>query len=257
LEFSYRVSVHNRETNDGNKDPLRLDPPEFDVVIPLNTTFLLTTVNILWVFYSSSMNIAVITATSTYSNILFLADANYFQVDPTILTNYKPNMKVHGGFWNLYTGIRSDLIALLEKYVNNDTQIILTGLSLGGAMSTIMALDLYQYKLSTGIIITDIVHYSFASPRAFNTSGVNYYNELQISSYRICNGSDIITISPLPLMPKYPFGKSTNGDDSKQMINNEDFTHVNGMIYFDKNLLDYYDNHILAYLIEYNVAPVA
>lgn len=245
LEFSYRVDVHDREDNDGNKNPLELDPPEFDVIIPLNTTFLLTNVNVLWFFYSSSMNIVVITATATYSNLLFLVDANYLQVDPTIITNYKPNMRVHGGIWELYSNIRSNLFSLLEKYVNNSTQVIVTGISLGGGLSTIMALDMYQYKLSTGVIINDLVHYSFASPRTFNTSGSNDYNQLDIPSYRICNGSDIIPISPLPIMPF-----------SVDPINKQDFTHVQKLIYFDRNLSDYYDNHILAYLQEYNVTPV-
>jgi len=242
LEFSYRVSIHNREYIDGHYIPL--DPPNFDIIIPLNTSFLLETLNVLWFFYSSTMNIAVIVATSTYTNSLFLVDFNYLQTDPLVLNNYKPHMKIHRGFLNYYLHVRPDLFKLLDKYVNDNTQILITGLSLGGALSTIIALDLYNIKLSNDTIISDLVHYSFASPRLFNTSGSESYNNLDISSYRICNGSDIITSVPFPIMP--------SSDDD-----NEDFTHTNHMIYFDRNLSEYYDNHILAYLQEYNIDPIS
>ena len=36
----------------------------------------------------------------------------------------------------------------------------------------------------------------------------------------------------------------------------QDFTHVNGLQYFDINLENYYDNHIQAYLKQYKIVPV-
>lgn len=260
LEFSYRVSVHNREVDDDNKDPLKLDPPGFDVVIPLNTTFLFKEVNVLWFFYSSSMNIVILTATSTYNNILFLVDFNYLQLDPTNMGNYTPGVKLHGGFWNFYLSIHDRLLQLLQKYVNNETQVILTGLSLGGAISTIGAIDLYQKKLSSDISIKDIVHYSFASPRVFDIFGTKHYNNFKIPSYRIHNGSDIIPMVPLPIMPasitSLKLLLAQNTKLQKLQTNNYYyFMHVENLIYFDRNLQDYYSNHIPAYLNEYDLNP--
>lgn len=245
LEFSYRVAVHNREVNDGIKNPLALNPPGFDVVVPIDTTYMFMSVNVMWFFYSSSLNIVVLSATATYNNLLGMVDLNYPQVVPNI-TNTVPGMKIHGGFTSLYQDVQAKLLVLLNKYVNQDTQVLLTGLSLGGAVSSITALDLFQHRLDNGVVIENLVHYSFASPRLFNTIGAKAYNELGLDSYQIHNGSDIIPVVPLPIMPMSPISSET-----------QDFMHVGKLIYFDRNLDTYYDNHITAYLNEYDVTPVA
>lgn len=200
--------------------------------------------------------------------------------------NYIPGVKVHGGFWNFYLSIYDRLTSLLQKYVNNETQVILTGLSLGGAISTIGAIDLYQKKLSPSSIskeakllpklsdysiINNIIHYSFASPRAFDIIGTQHYNSLKLTSYRIYNGSDIIPVVPLPIMPNNPLSvfrgqatslsfQNSNSDTlTEKSINGElnyyYFMHVENLIYFDINMGDYYGNHILAYLNEYDLDP--
>lgn len=238
LELSYRVAIHNREVNDGVKHPLQLDAPGFDVVVPLDTTYMFVKVNVGWFFYSSKLNTAIFVATATYNNLLALVDINYLQVTPNV-TNYEPGVKVHGGFWELYNGIRDNLLALMEKYVNNNTQVALCGLSLGGAVSTLAAFDLYEYKLHNGVSINNLVHYSFASPRLFNTIGAQAYNKLNMTSEQIHNGSDIIPVVPLPIMPS-----------------DQDFMHVRIPKYFDRNLGTYYDNHITAYLQEYDIVPI-
>lgn len=259
LELSYRVSVHNREVVDGSNDPIKLDPPNFDVIIPLNTTFLLQTFNVLWFFYSSSLNLVVVVATSTYDNTLFLVDFDYSQLDPITINNYISGMKLHRGFWNFYSSIRTELLLLLNRYVNDETQVLLTGISLGGAISTIGAIDLYHRKLDSNVVINDVIHYSFASPRAFNIIGAKKYNDIGISSYRINNISDIIPTTPLPIMygSIMSFSMLITAYEKSGQLQGEfyDFMHVGMMSYFDRHLGNYYANHILAYLNEYNVNP--
>lgn len=245
LELSYRVSVHNREVNIGIRDPLKLDPPGFDVVIPIDCTYMFIDVNVLWFFYSKSLNMVVIVGTATYNTLLSIVDLSYFQVVPNI-TNYVPGMKVHGGFWELYARVQPALLTLLQKYIDADTQVVLTGLSLGGAITIIAAIDLYQRKLNSGVVIANPLHYSFASPRLFNTVGAKAYNKLKLASYQSHNGSDIIPVIPLPIMPISVISSQT-----------EDFMHVENLNYFDDNLGTYYDNHITAYLNEYNVTLIS
>lgn len=237
LELSYRITVHNREVNDNNPDPVKIDPEGFDVVIPLNCTYMYCNVNVAWFLYSSSLNIVIVVATGTYNNVLAMVDINYPHVTPKV-NNFVPGMKVHSGFWTLYERIQGKLHKLLSEYVNDDTQVILTGMSLGGATSTIAAFDLYNLKLDK-TTITNLVHYSFASPRLFNTIGAQAYRDLNLNSFQVHNGSDIIPVVPLPIMPL-----------------GEDFMHVGNLQYFDRNLGSYYDNHILAYLLEYNLKPL-
>lgn len=245
LEFDYRITIHNRQVDDNVTNPLSLNPPRFDVVIPLYTRILDKKVNVLWFFYSSCMDIAVVSFTATYNETLWEIDFDYPQVAPLTVNNYVRGMMMHGGFWKLYSRIQDDLINLLNTYVKKRTQVISTGWSLGGATSTIGAIDMYRRKLKSGYIIKNLVHYSFASPRLFNTLGAERYDCLHIKSHRIVNGSDIVPVVPLPIMPV-----------SFNPLVTEDFTHVNGLIYFDMNLGTYYDNHVIAYLNYYKVTYI-
>lgn len=242
LEFSYMVSVYNRLFGLRKDNSFQLNPPNFDIVIPLN---ILRMCNIAWFFYSTSLNIAVIVFTATYNDELLLVDLDYLQRDPTIIGNYTSGMKIHGGFWSFYGTIRPTILETVNKYINDKTQVLITGLSLGGATSTICTLDLYNRTLSNGNKISNLIHYSFASPRLFNLTGSQHYDYLKIPSYRIENGSDIITKVPLPIMIS-----NTNP------LTTESFLHVSTLKYFDMNLGDYYDNHILAYLKFFQVNPI-
>jgi len=239
-QFAHNVTIHNREVSDTNANPLLLNPPGFDIVIPLNGTYMYCPVNVAWFFYSTTLNIMVIVFTGTYNYILSVADVNYFQISPKTLNNYVEGMMVHGGFGTLYESIRSELFILIAKYYNSSSQVFITGLSLGGATSSICALDLINKNISGEINknITNICHYSFASPRVFNDIGARKYNQTVINSYRILNGSDIIPNVPMPIMPV--------SSTETQL-----FTHIGELKYFDENLGNYYDNHITAYSKQY------
>jgi hypothetical protein len=182
------------------------------------------------------MNIAVIVFTSTYNNILWSVDVNFPQKDPSLIGNYTDGMKIHGGFWSLYQDIQDRLLTLIKIHTNKSTQIIVTGYSLGGAMSTIGMLDLYNRELLKDHKIQDIIHYSFASPKCFNTIGSNHYISLNLNSYRVTNGSDIVPTTPLSIMPL-----------------SQDFTHVDTMVYFNDNMCTTYDNHVTSYIKYYKI----
>ena len=65
FEFSHNVSICNSNN-------IGLQPPEFDIVIPINTISFFENVNALWFCYSTKLNIMVLCFTSTYTNSLFL-----------------------------------------------------------------------------------------------------------------------------------------------------------------------------------------
>lgn len=226
FEFMHNVSIANC-----NNIPLCPPNISWDVVIPINTTIYYEEINVLWFCYSSTLNMIVLAFTGTYTNVLFLTDLNYKHQSSSTIGCY--GMKIHGGFLNLYSSVQDKLLELLNKYMKEDTQLIITGYSLGGAISTLATLDLYKKY-------NNLVHYSFASPRLFNTLGALYFDSLKISSYRIQNNSDIITSLPFPVMIT----------DTLLM---QDFMHVNTSIYFDINLNNYYDNHVITYLQYFNV----
>lgn len=236
LELAYRVSIHNLEAQRNDPDPIKLDPPGFDIVFPINTVYEGQDVNVLWFFYSTTLNVIVVAFTGTYAEILAKVDRQYSQKVPESVGNYIEGMKMHGGFWSLYQQIQSKLLEELSKYTDKETQILITGISLGGALGSIASLDLYKRKLANGVVPSNVVKYSFASPRVFNILGAQYYDHLKPVSYRIMNGSDVIPMVPLPIMP-----------------NKMDFRHVEKLIWFDVNLGNLVQNHTPAYLKYFDV----
>jgi hypothetical protein len=222
FEFSHNVSICNC-----NK--LELKPPEFDIIIPINTTSFFEEVNALWFCYSTKLNIMILCFTSTYTNSLFLVDINYIHQDPININNVCNGFKIHRGFLSFYQSFRDEMFEIINKYYNHDTKLFISGFSLGGAISTLAALDLYKFK--------NIIHYSFASPRLFNIIGANHFDSLNISSKRVYNDSDIVPSLPFPIMIS-----------SIKSLTIQDFMHIGKSISFNDNIGNYFDNHILSYI---------
>ena len=119
------------------------------------------------------------------------------------------------------------MVEIIKSYLSNKPQVIISGHSLGGAISQVCALDLAYYNP---------IHYSFAAPMVFNQQGYSVFTKLVKYSYRIANISDLVVLSPLPVMP-----------------NKDAFFHVGKLIHFQRNLGEYSLNHALAYVQEYNL----
>lgn len=229
FEFSHNVSICNQNT-------LELNPPEFDIIIPIDTTSFFEKVNALWFCYSTKLNIMILCFTSTYTNSLFLVDINYLHQDSKIVNNLCNGFKIHGGFLAFYLSFRDKMLEIINKYYNKNTKLYISGFSLGGAISTLAALDLYKYKIND-YVIDNFTHNSFASPRIFNIIGANHFDSLNISSQRIYNDSDIVPSLPFPIMIS-----------SIKSLVIQDFMHIGKSISFNDNMGNYYDNHILSYL---------
>jgi triacylglycerol lipase len=120
------------------------------------------------------------------------------------------DMKVHRGYLDIYLSLRDNL----RKNVPIDSQVIITGHSMGGALAALCTLDLLD--------ITPIT-YTFASPRLFNTTFKN-------SIFRVFNTEDVIPMLPLPI------------------TGNDRFVHVGIDVPFTINLGSNALNHTVAYL---------
>ena len=230
FEFSHNVSICNSNN-------LNLTPPEFDIIIPIDSTIFFEKVNVLWFCYSTNLNIMLLCFTSTYTKSLFLVDINYLHQDPSNINNLCDGFKIHGGFLSFYKGIRDKMFEIINKYYNSKTKLIISGFSLGGAISTLAAIDLHQYTTINNYVIDKATHFSFASPRIFNISGAIHFNSLNIISYRVYNNSDIVPTLPFPIMIS-----------SIKSLSIQDFMHVGISISFDDNTDNYNDNHSISYL---------
>lgn len=180
------------------------------------------------ILYNEQINILFIVFTGTSNICLAGLDLEYGQTELNDLLNYTPGIRGHRGVYTAYQSVRPQLVEVFQKYLYKNPQIVITGHSLGGALSQMCALDLAFY---------DPIHYSFAAPLMFNPLGCQAYEKFVKYSYRVANLSDLVVISPLPIMP-----------------NKDMFCHVGKLIHFQRNLGEYPLNHSLAYVQEYNLS---
>ena len=182
------------------------------------------------ILYDKDDNVLVIVFTGTSNACLAGLDLEYGQTELDSITNYIEGIRGHQGIFSAYKSIRPQLTKVIRDYLPKNPQIVITGHSLGGALSHLCALDLAFYNP---------IQYSFASPLIFNPLGSLVYDKYVKYSYRIANLVDLVTLSPLPIMP-----------------NKDLFCHVGKLVHFQRHLGEYPKNHSLAYAQEYSLTDI-
>lgn len=179
------------------------------------------------IFHNTHNNVVILIFTGTVNTCMGGLDLSYNQTELDVILNYTPGLKAHKGIYLAYKSIREQLVTKLKPFLSKNPQLIISGHSLGGALSQLCSLDLAYYNP---------IHYSFASPMIFNNTGYETFTKLVKSSYRVANISDLVVLSPLPVMP-----------------NKDVFLHTGSLISFQRNLGDYSTNHSAAYIQEFEL----
>ncbi|KAA3485689.1 Triglyceride lipase [Gossypium australe] len=135
--------------------------------------------------------------------------------------DFKQEVQVHSGFLSAYDSVRIRIISLIKASIGyidellepqHRWQVYVTGHSLGGALATLLALELSSSKLAKCGAIS-VTMYNFGSPRVGNRRFAEVYNEFDKSlvkvyaieyiplqkvkdSWRIVNHRDIIPTVP-------------------------------------------------------------
>ncbi|XWS13547.1 hypothetical protein CRYUN_Cryun36dG0046100 [Craigia yunnanensis] len=118
--------------------------------------------------------------------------------------DFKQEVQVHSGFLSAYDSVRIRIISLIKAsigYIDEITeplqrwQVYVTGHSLGGALATLLALELSSSQLAKRGAIS-VTMYNFGSPRVGNRRFAEVYNEKVKDSWRIVNHRDIIPTVP-------------------------------------------------------------
>lgn len=237
LQLSFMVSSSNIEHTKFSVPPwLRAIPLRYDVCpfpiiyenLPASTINASAILG--YIIYYAQYNLLFIVFTGTSNLCLMSMDINYPLVDVSGIDGYVEGEQCHRGIYGLYMSIRNVLRKELTKYMDRKPQIIITGHSLGGALSQLCALDLAHHHP---------INYAFGSPLLFNEVGATRYDNEIKQGYRVANLSDLITMLPIPIMP--------NGDA---------FCHAGQLVHFQKNLKDFIDNHSLAYAEVFDIIPM-
>uniref|UniRef100_J3LZG6 C2 domain-containing protein n=1 Tax=Oryza brachyantha TaxID=4533 RepID=J3LZG6_ORYBR len=124
--------------------------------------------------------------------------------------DFKQEIQVHSGFLSAYDSVRNRITALVkyaigyldeERRDEEDAEnipkwhIYVTGHSLGGALATLLALELSSSQMAkSGVIF--VTMYNFGSPRVGNRRFAEVYNAKVKDSWRVVNHRDIIPTVP-------------------------------------------------------------
>lgn len=174
-------------------------------------------------FWNPSLNHACLGFTGTYFRSEWIHDMKIGLVKCGELDNFSEGMKLHKGFYEVYLSVREEVRSWWSGLKKDN--LFLTGSSMGGATSTIAAFDLI------GLVRSNLVHYSFASPRCGNVTFAKRYNELLPSGFRIFNTEDLVVDIPLAL-----------GGGNYMHVGRDE-----NLIPFTKSLSSPVENHVDAY----------
>lgn len=114
-------------------------------------------------------------------------------------------IEVHSGFYGAYkrlsSAVRSAVQVELSK--NPSYSVLLTGHSLGAALSTLCALDLVEQKIAANVSVIN-----FGNPRVGNDGFADYFNTRIPNAIRVVNNRDIV-----PALPPRLFGFMHEGTE--------------------------------------------
>lgn len=118
--------------------------------------------------------------------------------------DFKEEVQVHSGFLNAYDSVRNRLLSFIKTSISfkegeedktSKWHIYVTGHSLGGALATLLALELSSSQMAKSGRI-NVTMYNFGSPRVGNKRFAEEYNKKVKDSWRVVNHRDIIPSVP-------------------------------------------------------------
>ena len=188
----------------------------------------------IWIAFRGTSDIREWQDDFTYNQSGLPGNKTIYQKDVDFLRSKEsvkdtPTPRVHSGFINVYTQFREKLLETLKNTQHND--IIVTGHSLGAAITAITTVDLYNQGYNP-------VSYKFASPRV----GDKAFSDLvdKTSLFHIYNTSDMVPTMPFAVSPNL---KETNRPYFYQNCG-ENHT-------FTNNWLSSVNNHVMSVHIQY------
>jgi hypothetical protein len=119
--------------------------------------------------------------------------------------------KVHAGFWGSYNRLRESVHnTVLREILQNPGELVVTGHSLGGALSTLCAYDMAIWLLPAAAaqltrqlggeegasLLPPLLHYTYGSPRVFSPQFAFKFNEAVPQSFRLVCDGDVVTSVP-------------------------------------------------------------
>jgi len=181
--------------------------------------------NVIWIGFKGTTEVNEWLNNFHIKQISYRTGRETYDNLPPFMRTHK-NVKIHSGFIRTYNRLRP---LIMEKITDFDPtmQICLSGHSMGGALATILGVDLKSMGYNVTV-------YSFCSPRVGNDELSELVKQIKLPLYRIINQDDMIPQTPLSVSPnlsdkgnpylyshcgdEYKFSKNWNALDSNHCI---------------------------------------
>lgn len=138
-----------------------------------------------WVYLKERTLIVAYRGTDDFSDVV--SDVDIHHEDYKCVSNYG---SVHQGFQAVYVAIRDSVIDICKLCTGTYDRLILTGHSLGGALSELSAPDLYHQNLGNPEVI------NFAAPRVGKRDFARSFDADKLRCTRVVNRWDSIPKLP-------------------------------------------------------------
>jgi hypothetical protein len=153
-----------------------------------------------FIVLNQNINALIVTFRGSQSAYSYYLDSNFILKSPTIFKTVS-NAKIHAGFHDVYQSLQSTVQDALDKYAQQyqNSRIIFTGHSLGGAMATLAAIDYFGRTGNKQHVVT------FGQPKVGNAEFADWTAGLNIEIKRIEAYRDLVPSLP----PDWLFYKHT------------------------------------------------
>ena len=166
--------------------------------------------NVIWIAFRGTWNLYEWINNFKIQQVSYETGRREFKNLPKFMYNNK-DILVHKGFIKIYNELRSKIFVIINELMRDGIRICVTGHSLGGAVATILGLDLKTSGYDAQV-------YTIGSPRVGNPELRDEIVRSDLPHYRIVNTEDIIPQMPLPISPNFsnhadPFFYIHNGTE--------------------------------------------
>jgi len=235
IEIIYEITGSNFKSPNGLKKELSLTYDDKSNIFAV----LWSTTDTLFIIFRGTLNLEDWVNDASYQQNAYVESKQ--STNTQISVNYRVARKntnsqtglsyielpasIHKGFYTIYNKMKTTLIDKLTQLDPTKTKnIVISGHSLGSAVATICAADLYAlgYK--------NCVTYVFASPRVGNEKFSAIIKNVKL--YSIMNNLDVVPTMPTAVSPNF-------GDENQPNIFNESGT----IFRFSENWKSIYNNH--------------
>ncbi|NJK51129.1 lipase family protein [Candidatus Gracilibacteria bacterium] len=121
-------------------------------------------------------------------NLIYSAQRDGIDLDKFFAKKISPN----------YSTIEQTIAQVFNKELNAESEIFVTGHSLGAGLATLAALHISKIAEKQNITPKSIQLYTFASPRVGDETFASHFDTDAIQSFRIINSEDLIQAVPFP-----------------------------------------------------------